>query len=151
MTESALVFSYISVRLKFFLYHQQESVAAAVGELDVLLFQLFPPVLALLVLLLLLLVPGLLLLLLLLPLEVLGRLQARQRPPALHLLGAQDGEPGARPVLGHVNGALSGRLRRPHHVVETQLYGAWKGEERRTRRRRRSGRKSMFVTKVFAL
>lgn len=99
-----------------FLYHEQESVAGAVGVLDFLGFHLAPLVLPLFLLLSLLL--GLLFLLLL-PLKVLGRLQTGQWPPALHLLGQEDGESRAGPILRHLDRTLAGRLRSSHHVAET--------------------------------
>lgn len=97
-------------------YHQQVGVAHVVGVLDVLLFHVAPLVLPLSVplpSLLLGLLPGLLL-----PLKVLSCFQAGQRPPALHLLGTEDGEPRAGPVLGQLNGALRGRLCPTYHVAE---------------------------------
>ncbi len=97
------LFISISISFGVFLYHQQESVAAAVGVLDVLLSHLASLVLLLLASLFL----GLLLLLLL-PLEVLGCLQADQRPPALHLLSTKDGESRTCPILRHLNRALTG-------------------------------------------
>lgn len=99
-----------------FLYHEQESVATAISVLDFLWFHLAPLVLLLLLLLSLLL--GLLFLLLL-PLKVLCRLQTGQRPPALHLLGTEDGESRAGPILRHLDRTLSRRLRPSHHVAET--------------------------------
>lgn len=87
-------------------YHQQEGVAHVVGVLDVLLLHVAPLVLPLPVPLLSLLLghlPGLLL-----PLKVLGRFQPGQRPPALHLLGTEDGESRAGPVFGQLDGALRG-------------------------------------------
>lgn len=78
------------------LYHQQKSVATAVGELQFLLLHPTPSVFALLLLLLVL-------FLLLLPLIVLGRLLAGQRPPAFHLLGTKDGESRHGSILGQIN------------------------------------------------
>ena len=93
--------------------------AGAVGELNVFLLHLVSFAL-------LLLLPFLLglLLLLQLPVDVLLALQAHQRPPALHPLGAEDGEARPGAVPGHLGRALIRGLGRPHHVVETQLYRA---------------------------
>lgn len=91
-----------------------------VGVLDVFWSQFAPLVLGLLLLVPLLL--GLLLLLLL-PLKVLSCFQPSQWPPALHLLGAEDGKPRPGTILRHVNCAFSGRLCCSHHVTETQLDG----------------------------
>lgn len=66
---------------------------------------------------------------LLLPLKVLGCLQAGQRPPALHLLGSEDGEPRAGPVFGQLDGALRGQLGPADHVAQIQLDGACAKED----------------------
>lgn len=97
-------------------HHQHKSGSAGVCKLQILRFDLAPSVFVLALFLF-----GCLLFLL--SLEIFGRLQTRQRPPALQLPAPEERNSGRGLVFCHFHRTPWSRTSRTHHVEEREFNG----------------------------